>query len=442
VEWTASTIFFPEVGSRIGFSYYPWGRWDTEDAATLHLPLVDASPDLVVLANRTTLDVPGDTVEFTAHAPGSELLHVLQWLWVPQDSSQHSTTPCLSGHNPCEASVGESGTMEVVARVDGQLRNAAVAIVVDEELGMPALNCSSPVRGGPLDCFLTGGTDYSVLSWQYRSPNGAPIAEKTSGDMQFWRGTVAASGRIVAYVRRGASSPIPVWQSIDLDSRHWPWLEYATYDSAGAPIQYDGRDLSKMDVYGWLCEIREGCPMKTSGSKTLHPSSASRAGYSLTQIADNGPNHGVWYVSNATHSMRLGSNVNPFIQPGAVEYQLTSKDDKERCRPRARANFFTYNHFCVGQDINVFISKVWEHERDHAYQAFSQGMVTNPRNYIEQLWSTSRDELVDFITAEVERAEREIGQTIHTLTHASRFWSGTVWVRATNGTWVPKFIAL
>lgn len=129
IEFTFSTLYYPGPGSRIRILYQPWGTSRMDNATEIYLPFDAPSPELILTASPSSISVPGEVVSFTADAPGDPIVEVLEWNWVPQDTSIISyTNACDPRENPCSTAVYESGTMEVTARVDGRLRQATADV--------------------------------------------------------------------------------------------------------------------------------------------------------------------------------------------------------------------------------------------------------------------------------------------------------------------------
>jgi hypothetical protein len=132
---------------------------------------------LTLTADPSRIETAGDTVRFTAEAPGSQSLEVLEWSWAPVDSAQQAqTASCQAGENPCVIPVHEAGEMTVTARVDGQVREATASV----QLPVPDLRLdTSPVPAlvavGDTMVF-TASTDRPanllVTAWNWTTDDG------------------------------------------------------------------------------------------------------------------------------------------------------------------------------------------------------------------------------------------------------------------------------
>ncbi|MBX6365416.1 MAG: hypothetical protein IRZ00_16220 [Gemmatimonadetes bacterium] len=198
---------------------------------TAGAPVTRARPQLEVTASATLVH-PGDTVVFTAQAPGASSVQVGSWSWVVDEvtaaapnlatttqpvsgrigirstAAATMTSGCGTGLNPCIVPVTETGRMQVSATVDGEPQFAESPVVQVESPppdSVPALTCPAQVERGAIAICQVAPPSASVIRWRVTAESvelGNP-PDRVSSERE-WSGPMVTSGTVSAVVQRGA----------------------------------------------------------------------------------------------------------------------------------------------------------------------------------------------------------------------------------------------
>jgi hypothetical protein len=327
--------------------------------------------------------------------------------WVDWGGDEPNDPPCDPMYESCDGQPGGGSPPG----------GSAQPVVVSLDCG------DGKPRGEELNCVVRvtpDGASYSARDWHWWGDNWADRPGPSSGSS--WGGTAIIPGTMTVTVAADGFDHL-LEGSWTVHSRQWPWTGNVLSYEGAAPASYDGSDLSTLEVYGWTCEFNLGCRMSQNGA--IHPSPASRTGYSVAQVTTPGPNGGTWYVTGAYFTMYLATNVNPHLTQAGTAYNLSHADDLAACSPSIQATVFSYNHSCRQQlDMTHLINHVWDHERAHITAGMQIAQSRDPRQEIEGLFAVSDSNLRDQIFQRIDGMNSEIVDHIITSVHCCQSFYG------------------
>lgn len=366
-EWTWDEVWPGEPGSRIVVLYYPWDNNPTR--MELSVPMYDASPELTLEAIPVQYTAPaGSAVQVTAgtdvlfepSTPHATTMQVTGWEWTPSDPmAPPQSIPCGPGDAECSVEVVQDGTMKVSATVDGQTREATASVDVTQ--APTFLTCTPALRGLEAICtVVANGHTIDVTRWRFTASPDIDVVRLSSS--QEWGGIVVADGTVTVELRIDGeltSLTEPLW----VTDRNWAWSDADwTYRQGQAPELGAPQPNTGSFTLGWNCSF----PDCADGWVLPDISRGTPGGYATDQVADDGPNHGVWYITGSTFYIDRASNLNKHIfdRSDAASFILTGQlaTDCSSILNPLDANWHELNAICKGLPVQDMITAAWAHE--------------------------------------------------------------------------------
>lgn len=251
----------------------------------------------------------------------------------------------------------------------------------------PGIECETKTRGEVATCSVIDSTGVeSVTEWRFEGidHDGAALDSavvNTNHNDLGWTGKVVAEGVVMAELDRNGVTEV-VAGSLKVSRREWRWSED---DPAGhVERQFIPGGGDKCGPWGALRVNRHGTPESVDLSLLTHiptevpceipyqfmllPDLESDDGFELDRVQDLGPNDGLYFVTEGSWYLRLGSVLNPYILPGGPQEALPKKKAWQPCdgdlTPPDMASFYEFNVLCFDTQgaYDGFIDALWLHE--------------------------------------------------------------------------------
>lgn len=289
----------------------------------------------------------------------------------------------------------------------------------------PALACSpsTVTLGSTVTCTLSNVPPSASPTWSFRNTD---VSVDGPGNTASWSGPLATSGEVRVDFEIDGSSDFRTF-SVVVTRRTWSWAS-SIGGSAGSPGDID----SCFGVSDAGLTASVNCSGYAAESQLLTPRPSqlqNGTGYSSTSVSSNGPNGGVWYVTQATAGMDLRTQVSKeFRADGAAYAMLGHATVVVGCanafpaQPTLGRNTHTVNITCTGNytsQFNGYVSCLWAHEGAHLSGALASAATST--NDLHAVWEPrvgdSDTDLRDEIQLDAQYLEGRINTDAYNAAH-------------------------
>jgi hypothetical protein len=255
------------------------------------------------------------------------------------------------------------------------------------------LTCTSPVvRGEEAACAFDIEPPLAldrISHWRFDGASGNTVTR--AGLTSPWEGVLVESGTVTvvfdAFDRldQQVTAPIHVrpreggiWTQAHWESKITLAEDQGSAGCARQPrMEFDSLNLLQV---GWV--QAKSAVSKPCNGQHLEPAEEwpfTEQGVVTTMVSDNGPNGGLWYVTDVSYKWEAASMVHPNAGPVGTSFSLADTlGQAAACRTAlgipdsmpVTVNFYTFNDQCMGvSSWSGFINAVRTHERQHFLQA-------------------------------------------------------------------------
>lgn len=262
---------------------------------------------------------------------------------------------------------------------------------------VPTLSCSSQVAHlATATCFVSppGEEDptFGISNWSFVSNDNSVVVQSSSSSTS-WSGKMVVSGTVKV---QGTSlgSQFSQEDHISVTRRSWSWS-----GSIGGRRANPG----EIDACVGSTGLTSGKDCSAGVPNELF-SPAPSGGYSISAVNDDGPNDEVRYLTSATVTMQLRSQINKKWRSDGDTLGLPMTGDAtvvNACGPQRRNHHYVNTVCAPDSDFGAWVNYVWNHEDLHRAEALNQG--TTAKGDLHALWeplvskypSTLTDEISD-----------------------------------------------
>lgn len=306
------------------------------------------------------------------------------------------------------------------------------------------LGCTAQVRrGDTVSCWanITDELTTQVIRWRWVGTSNLS-AESLAQDM-VWSG-MAVDGGTVTLTIEDSRGVRDLMSSFEVTNRGWRWNNTKwSFVQGGAQVCESPPATASGFVLGWN-RSRSSC----DGPRVdPDPRYDQTNGYTIGQVP-SGPNAGVWYVTSASYRMDRGSNINPNALPGGPRFLVSDPAQAQECRnggltgTQITANFYEFNRYCKGVDMDAFLSATWAHEgfgttgangHESVARAAAATLPYDPYAAIEPLVAGNETDLRNGVVNQAfDRGARLSNYSADHHNGASGNWSGVIWLYDPN----------
>ena len=254
------------------------------------------------------------------------------------------------------------------------------------------LTCTTPVRRGEEGTCVFEVDPPSALQsinqWRFQGESGSTVTSDHKG--MTWKGVFVESGVVSVFYQAEDRELRPevrvnvrpreggTWTQAHWESKITLAADQGSAGCARQPrMEFDSLNLLQV---GWV--QAKSAVSKPCNGQHLEPAEDwpfTQEGVVTTMVSDNGPNDGLWYVTDVSYKWEAASKVHPNAEPGGTPYALADiLGQAAACRTAlgipdsmpVTVNFYTFNNQCMGvSDWGGFLTAVRTHERQHFLQA-------------------------------------------------------------------------
>lgn len=395
---------------------------------------VDVRP-LSVTADRMDVDA-GDTITFRSKLGETPAL-ITSWRW----SGDSSSVTACAGDSLCPKFTSDTGTFTMVGSLTEGTLTLADTVTVRVRPATPILKCPSGVDwGATATCNIVlpnAGSPYTIGQWA-AMPWALDDTIPGQSGVGTWGGRLVTSVNIAVHVRSAVSDTTFLEASIEVTRRSWTWT---------TPPRWQRGGLGEIDAcmptgyYGLMAGIScqgQPWPLLTPGPDSLESL------VTVDNVADNGPNHTIWYVASRTVKMDLRTQIIHWYRSDGDTYPLIGSPTViNGCQSVLPGQEFVSMHAVNTQcaPLNAFADLLvfaWGHEARHADSALVAAQTVNGNLpfRLEPLVTRDSLELVDSYTFEYLSANAYIGEEANrTHTGACRIFK--IWT-PDFGSWAQR----
>lgn len=362
-------------------------------------------PKLVVTASADSASA-GDTLTYTASNILGGAITVTGWQWV-QDAGTSPppgfvellpVSSCSSSSLTCKHTPGTSGTIKVLGKLaHNKADSASLHITVAQPHISVVCTPGSVVRASdtPVSCTAQASGTLAVTGWTFTATDTATgtVVRSTDTTSTQWSGVVVASGAVIVRGMVDGVAAVSDTGRITVTPRTtgWSWRgQISTADASPGTLECFATPLyDTTSTLGWTVAD------STCRSSYLWPNPTSpQRGYQMTNVADGGPNTGLYYILQDSTHLRMRAQVLKDMRPDGALYTVADGDTvTQACQAAGvsgSATVTTVNTTCmhaVGAfKFDSLYSFDWQHEGCHMIlgaQAFDS--VPDARARMESL---------------------------------------------------------